>query len=333
MRVGVVIPTYDQFAHAEIFQRIVRAIEDLGYDSAWFGDHIVLPHEIPDYLDHSWFEALTCAIHGLGMTSRLSFGTDVLVGPYRNPITLAKMATTASHLSSGRLLLGMGIGWLKGEFDALGLPPFADRAKVTEEYLEVMRLLFERDGALSYKGKWVEFEDIHFEPKPLRAPPLLVGGNHANALRRAALLGDGWHPLFMKAEDYAAGRREIERIRAEEGITRPFIYSYSCSQTTLEEKAAPVSAYAENTKQGSSYAPPYPCDATGRPRFKGSAEQLREDCRIFAEAGVEQLVVRFAVTRDQSVDTDSYFHQLERFAHEVLPLCQSFRAPVSVSAN
>lgn len=320
MRIGVVIPTYDQFGHAEIFHSIVRAIEDLGYDSAWFGDHIVMPTSIPDYLDPRWLEAMTCAINGLGMTSRLTFGTDVLVAPYRNPLMLAKMASTASVLAPGRLILGLGIGWLEDEFTALGVPPFSARARVTEEYLQAMRLLFEGEGPLAFKGDWVDFENVLFEPKPAAPLPLVLGGNNARAIERAARLADGWHPLFAREDDYARGRAEIERIRREAGNTRPFLFSYSCAQTRLEDE--PVS-YAPKENEGSSYAPPYACDASGRPRFKGTAEQLREDCRIFADVGVEQLVIRFAVTRDKEVDFARYMTQLRRFADEVLPLCQS----------
>ncbi len=323
MRIGVVIPTYDQFGHGDVFRKIVRAIEDLGYDSAWFGDHIVFPGETPDYMSTDWLEAMTCAVNGLGMTSRLVFGMDVLVAPYRNPITLAKMASTAAELSSGRLIMGFGIGWLEGEFTALSAPPFAARAAVTEEYLEVTRLLFEREGRLSFKGKWVSFEDIYFEPKPNPPPPILIGGNHAKALRRAALLGDGWHPLYTREAEYVAGRAEIERIRKEQGITRPFVFSYSCSQSRILAAMQPAASPVGLTAQGTSYAPAYPCDATGRQRFVGTAAQIRDDCRAFAEAGVEQLVIRFAVTRDPLVDVEGYLEQLHLFAGEVLPFCRS----------
>jgi alkanesulfonate monooxygenase SsuD/methylene tetrahydromethanopterin reductase-like flavin-dependent oxidoreductase (luciferase family) len=322
MRIGVVIPTYDQFAHDEAFRRIVRAIEDLGYDSAWFGDHIVFPGELPGYLDPCWLEAVTCAIHGLGMTSRLTFGTDVLVAPYRNPLTLAKMAATASVLSPGRLQLGLGIGWLEGEFEVLGAPPFAARAAVTEEYLAAMRLLFENSGPQSCEGEWVRFRDAQFEPKPHGPLPLLVGGNHAKAIRRAALLGDGWHPLFITEADYAAGRAAIERIRAEHAITRPFIFSYSCPQTRLvTDRVQAVAAHGE-LSQGSSYAPGTPLASDGRPRFMGTAEELREDCAAYAAAGAEQLVIRFAVTRDATVDIDGFLRQLAGFAEHVLPHCR-----------
>lgn len=326
MRIGVVIPSFDKFAKAEVFVRIVRTLEDLGFDSAWFGDHVVMPQSAPDYMDPDWLDAVTCAINGMGQTTRLVFGTDVLVAPYRDPRLLAKMAATAVRLSGPRLQLGLGIGWMEDEFQVMGSPPFAERAAVTEEYLEVIRLLFESHGPVAYQGKWIRFDGAVFEPRPDSTLPLLVGGNHAKALRRAAMLGDGWHPLFMKEGDYAAGRAEIERIRREAGISRPFLFSYSAPQGKVTDVPPEMSAFGDKGAEGSSYAPPWPVDGTGRARFTGTAEQWRDDCRAFAEAGVDQLVIRFAVPRDQYCDVDTYFDQLHRFAGGVLPHAQALQS-------
>ncbi len=95
MRVGVVIPTYDSYGNAGVIRRLIGEAEVLGYDSVWFGDHLIVPGYAVRQTDPHWYEAMSCAILGMGMTSRLSFGTDVLVAPYRNPILLAKMAATA----------------------------------------------------------------------------------------------------------------------------------------------------------------------------------------------------------------------------------------------
>jgi probable F420-dependent oxidoreductase len=321
MRIGVVIPTFDQFAQGEIFARICRTLEALGYDSAWFGDHVVMPQSAPDYMDPLWLDALTCAIHGLGLTSRLAFGTDVLVAPYRDPRLLAKMAASAALLAGGRLQLGLGIGWLEDEFKVLGSPPFTKRARVTEEYIEVIRLLFETEGETSYHGEFVSFDGAMFAPRPVLPLPILLGGNNANALRRAAIYGDGWHPLFMKEPEYAACRAEIERTRAEQGIARPFVFSYSAPQGKVTDEAPPCREFGGKGAEGTSYAPAAPADEHGRLRFTGTAEQWREDCRAFAAAGVDQLVIRFAVPRDQFCDVDGYFDQLHRFAEGVLPVC------------
>jgi probable F420-dependent oxidoreductase len=319
MRIGVVIPTFDRFAESDAFRRLIQAVEMHGFDSAWFGDHIVFPADRPVYMGDSWLDAVTCAAVGVGMTTRLKFGTDVLVAPYRHPLLLAKMAITASRLSGGRFLLGLGIGWLEGEFRALQTSPFSARAEVTEEYLQVLRMTFDQAGELSYDGQWVQFDGVLVEPKP--APgglPLLVGGNHANALRRAALLGDGWHPLFLTPDAYASGRAEIERIRAEKGVTRPFIFSMSGSEARIlaDTEAAQRTRVAT---ESASYAPAVGLDDTGRQRFIGTAAQVRDDCIAFAGVGVEQLVLRFAVPNDPVTDLDMHLAQLELFARHVLP--------------
>ena len=326
MRVGVVIPTYDQYGNASAFRRLVELLEELGYHSAWFGDHIILPDYAATYMDPSWLEAVTCAVNGLGMTSRLSFGMDVLVAPYRDPILLAKMTATASLLSSGRFILGLGIGWMRGEFAALGVPPFEQRAQVTEEYLRVIRLLFEAQGPVSYNGEWIKFENAHFGPRLIPPPPILVGGNHDKALRRAALLGDGWHPLFMPERQYAECRAKILDIRAKEGITRPFTFSYSGFQARILASGVPPlreGHTGEGAPADATYIPSIPRDGEGRQRFTGTPEQIREDCKVFAQAGVEQLVIRFAFPHDPDIGPEQHENQLRLFATEVLPYCGS----------
>lgn len=318
MRIGVVVPTFEPYTSRARFAETVQAIEELGFDSAWFGDHIVFRADRPEYLGSSWMDAVACACVGLGMTSRLKFGTDVLVAAYRNPLLLAKMAATASALSDGRMILGLGIGWLGGEFEALGAPPFAARAEVMEEQLKAFRQLYEETGALSFSGKWVSYEDVLFEPKPASTLPLLVGGNHPNALRRAALLGDGWHPLFPTPQDYAEGRAEIERLRQEAGITRSFNWSMSGSEARiLDARAAPQSTRVAS--EASSYAPAVGLDETGRQRFIGTAEQVVEDCLELGRAGVEQIVLRFTVPLDPVIGPQEHLEQIRRFGEEVLP--------------
>ena len=318
MRIGIVIPSFDRYADPAVFRQLVLEVEALGFDSAWFGDHIVFPADRPEYIGSSWLDAMTCASMGLGMTTRLKFGTDVLVAPYRNPLLLAKMAATASLLSGGRFVLGLGIGWLEGEFAALGCPPFADRAEVTEEYLRVIRQLFEEQGELSHAGRWASYKGIAFEPKPAQPLPILVGGNHPRALHRAALLGDGWHPLFLAPADYARGRAEIERIRQEAGIMRPFTFSMSGSEVRILPEAESQEP-ARVAALGTSYAPAVETGDGGRQKYIGTAEQVCGDCLALAEAGVEQLVIRFAVPLDANVGPEEHVEQLRLFAAEVLP--------------
>jgi probable F420-dependent oxidoreductase len=326
MRVGVVIPTYDSYGNAGVIRRLIREAEMLGYDSVWFGDHLIVPGYAVRQTDPHWYEALSCAILGMGLTSRLSFGTDVLVAPYRNPILLAKMAATASELSSGRLMLGLGVGFLRGEFEALGVP-FVRRGAMTDEYLRVMRLLFEGRGPVSYQGEWVSFDDVYFGPIPATPPPLLVGGNHDRAIERAARLGDGWHPLFTSPELYARGRARINEIRERERLTnRPFTFSYSCAQTRLLAPGEPPPPRFSQKVEAPSdyeYIPETGRAPDGRQRLIGTAGQLRDDIAAFAAAGVEQIVLRFAMPHDPVVTTERIGEQWRCFSEQVLPVCRA----------
>lgn len=178
--------------------------------------------------------------------------------------------------------------------------------------------MFEDEGELTYRGRWVSYEGILFEPKPALPLPLLVGGNHANALRRAAMLGDGWHPLFLEPADYARGRKAIEDLRREADLTRPFLFSMSGSEVRLLDAANALPGRRE-AAQGTSYAPAVGGDARGRQRFIGTPSEVRDDCRALGDAGVEQLVLRFAVPLDPLVGPQQHSEQLRRFAGEVLP--------------
>src|SRR5687768_7469217 len=117
---GTVIPAFGPFADAGAMTELVDVGEALGFDDVWFGDHVIVPSYATAFTHPEWLDPLTCCFMGLGHTRRMRFGTDVLVAPYRNPILTAKMAATADHLSGGRVILAFGVGYLKGEFSALG---------------------------------------------------------------------------------------------------------------------------------------------------------------------------------------------------------------------
>lgn len=319
---GVVIPTWGSFGDTPKIRRLIEAAEALGYASAWVGDHLLLP----DYAVHlspaNWFEALSCCLVGLGWTERIRFGTDVLVAPYRDPRLLAKMAATADQLSGGRLTLGLGVGFLEGELRALGSDP-AQRGAITDEVLQVMRLLFESEGPVGFQGRHFNFDPVHFAPKPCQRPlPLWVGGNGRRGLRRAALLGDGWHPLFPTPEQYAEGSATIRALRAERGLG-PFRFSYSCPETRIVDDPQAISASTGYAGLASlppdyAYAPPPPRDAKGRPLFIGTAEQLIDDLRRLEAAGAEHFVLRFWAGDPRAGIEDS-LDQMQKFAERIFP--------------
>jgi probable F420-dependent oxidoreductase len=324
MQFGVVVPSYGPFGDAAAIRDIVDAAEGLGYDTAWFGDHIVIPSYAAHVSAPRWFDALSCCIFGAGRTWRLRFGTDVLVLPYRPPVVLSQLVASADQLCDGRLTLGVGVGYIRGEFAAVGAPPYAERGVVTDEYLEVLRLLWESEGPVSFSGRYVQIEDVIAAPEPRQRPfPLWVGGNNARALRRAAQHGSGWHPLFPTPEQYAAGRATITARRAELAHDGAFTFAYSCPETRVifdDRDVRPSVSYEGLTDIPAeySYAPPFPRDDAGRARFVGTPDEVVADVTAYADAGVEHLALRFW-TGDPSVGAEDVIRQFEKFAEEVAP--------------
>jgi probable F420-dependent oxidoreductase len=203
-----------------------RAAEDLGYESVWMGEHIGFPAELkstypydpsgrpPVRMDAPILDPITAFAFLAGLTTKIKFATGVFILPLRNPFALAKQIATLDQLSNGRFLFGVGIGWLKEEFEWVGMP-WDDRALRNNEYLKLMTALWSEKDPV-YKGKTVATEGFKFEPKPIQKPhpPFIFGGNTEAAMKRAARLGDGWYGITSSVEDAAAliGQlREIEK--------------------------------------------------------------------------------------------------------------------------
>jgi probable F420-dependent oxidoreductase len=323
---GVVIPANGEWGDRAMILDAIHAAEDLGFHTAWFGDHVVIPQYAAHLSEPRWFDSVSCMLVGAGATTTIRFATDVLVLPYRNPVVLSQILASGDQLSNGRLTLGVGVGYISGEFAAVGSPSYERRGAVTDEYLRAMRALWDGDGPVSFSGEWVQFADVLAEPKPAQTPfPVFVGGNGKRALQRAATLGNGWHPLFPTPENYAAGRTEIERIRAEAGASAagPFTFSYSCPlvHVMLDESERPTAVpYTERSDIPDEYryAPPFPVADGGRARFTGTPDDIAADVRAYVEAGVEHFALRFHIG-EPGFDIARFTEQLERFSRLVIP--------------
>jgi probable F420-dependent oxidoreductase len=227
------------------------AAEDAGIESIWVFEHAVIPadyasrypynpegritiedDDIPDPLALLAFLA--------GVTSRITLGTGVLILPQRSPVLCAKECATVDALSNGRLRLGIGVGWLREESEAVGTN-FADRGARTDEAIEVMRALW-REQEASFDGRFTRFERAKSNPKP-RQPggiPILVGGHSPAAARRAGRLGDGWFPIGLRGEDFAARREEMRaaaRGAGRDPDTIEITYSGPAKASTIERYA------------------------------------------------------------------------------------------------
>lgn len=193
------------FPDPEDAKRLVLAAEAAGFESVIAVEHVVVPTDystpypynetgrLPGGIDMPWPDPLSWLTYVGAVTSTLRLITGVLVLPQRNPLVLAKQLATIDHLTGGRLELGIGVGWLREEFDALGVP-FERRGRRTDEYLEAMRALWASDDA-SYEGEFVNFKGMSCNPKPKHGQvPIIVGGHSKSAIRRAARYGNGFFP-------------------------------------------------------------------------------------------------------------------------------------------
>jgi len=311
MRYGFYLPTRGPTATRAGVLALAREGERLGLHSAMIADHIVFPVEsesaYPYTLDRkhpSGGDALeTFSILGVvaGATERLRLVTSVLVLPYRNTVLTAKMAASLDVLSGGRVTLGVGVGWLKEEFEALHSPDFERRGAVSDEWIAILKQLWTHSPA-SFTGKFYRYADIRCEPLPLQKPhpPIWIGGHSPAALRRTARLGDGWHPVGAIAAsplppaEMKAHLETLKRLAEAEG--RDF------NSLTISYKA-PLYDAAVPDRDGS------------RRSFSGSAPEIAADIRSFADIGVHELIFDF---RGQTIAAS--IESLQRFAAEVMPL-------------
>ena len=185
---------------------LVQAAEEAGFDSAWTVEHTVVPGGYQSIYPYSPTgrmpggeaefvlpDPLMWLAYVASATTRIKLGTAVMILPQHNPVIMAKQVATLDHLSGGRVLLGIGVGWLKEEFEAIGAP-FADRGRRADEYVAVMRELWSSD-APSFHGEFVHFDKAYCKPQPVNGSvPIVVGGDSKPAARRAGRLGDGYFP-------------------------------------------------------------------------------------------------------------------------------------------
>ena len=305
MKLGVFLPISGRAAASVLADAACRA-EALGFDSVWAADRIVTPWRIdtpypysPDRrfivpADRPFLEPLTCLAFLAGRTQRISLGMSVLVLPYRSPLHSAKILTTIDHFSRGRLILGVGVGWMAEEFQALGVP-FAERGAAADEQLEVLKRLWEEERP-SFEGRFYRFHEVGFSPKPLQSPriPIWVGGEGSRAQRRAALHGDAWFPYFVKITpaELALHFGNVKRWAAE-GRRDPEAIALTCC-LPIEVSPDPVPQQAD-------------C-------LSGSPEQLVVALRAFEQIGVQHIALQFMVPHWPERQ-----EQIERFARGVLP--------------
>ncbi len=210
MKLGICLPHYGRSIEPSRLIQVAARAEEVGLDSVWVTDHVVVPRDVSLIYRDDMLDPLAVLPWLAGVTERIALGTSVIVAPYRSPLPVAKLLASVDVLSGGRLIVGVAVGWLEGEFEALGVP-FRERGRRTDEAIELFRTVWTEEYP-TISTDHHQLTDVKASPMPLQKPrpPILVGGSSEAALRRAARLGDGWHassvpPSVFRASALAVG--------------------------------------------------------------------------------------------------------------------------------
>jgi probable F420-dependent oxidoreductase len=285
------------------FAKLAERAEALEIDSLWCSDHIIVPDKtgqsyvgradgaLPDHWKQNYYEPFTVLGYLAAVTKKITLGTSVCILPMRNPIEVAGFVAHLDQLSRGRIVFGVGVGWFKEEFDALRWP-FAERGARCNEGLAICRALWTQPRP-SFKGRFYEFDRVHFNPKPVQQPhpPVWIAGHSTAALKRVAKYATGWHPFKPSYEALEKGKAELAKLLEAEGR--------SLSEITIAPKG-PLFQLADSGE--------------GRWPLEGHPAEIAEGIRRYGELGADHFVLDFRPeTLAQGLDT------MERFAQEVRP--------------
>ncbi len=306
MRYGFYLPTRGETARPDALEALVTRGEALGFASVVIADHVVFPVTIRSRYPYTVsgafpgqgdaLELLSLMAFIAGKTRTLRLISSVMILPHRNPVVTAKMLATIDVLSGGRVTVGVGVGWLREEFQALAAPDFDRRGAVSDEYLRIFKTLWTEDPA-SFHGEFYRFDRIHCLPHPVQTPhpPIWIGGHSKPALRRVARLGDGWHPVGANP---AAPLRPAEmRVLLEELRRLAEAERRDPATLTISYKA-PLYDAGQGVDGGRERRP-----------FSGSPQAIADDIGAFAALGISELNFDFrSETLSESID------RMERFA-------------------
>jgi probable F420-dependent oxidoreductase len=219
MKLGICVPHYGRPIEIDRMLSVVRHAEEAGLDSVWVTDHVIVPRDVDVIYREHMLDPLAMLPWLAAVTERVSLGTSVVILPYRSPIPVAKLLASVDVLSGGRLIVGAAIGWMEGEFEALGVP-FKERVSRSEEALALMRTLWTDDRPELDTDRH-HLHGLQVSPMPLRKPrpPILIGGMSEGALRRVARLGDGWHATGATPETFRQGKQAVTKLWKEAGRT------------------------------------------------------------------------------------------------------------------
>jgi probable F420-dependent oxidoreductase len=298
MRIGVTVPNvHETLAERTTIEAVGRMADELGFDSIWCNDHLAIPSAggdsaaEPAYAaaygeqrGQSIYEPLIVLAYLAAVTRRVLLGTSVYLLPLRHPLVAARQAVSLDRLSDGRLVLGVGAGWLESEFAAVGVP-YRQRGRRTDEAIAMLKSLCREDGA-------------EFLPKPVQRPhpPLWIGGRSDAAVRRAARVGDAWHPSHLTVDEL---RGQIPQLRAE------------CGRAGRSGDDVAVTTRRKLVLTGS------PTDADAARVLRGDAGAIAATVAELEEVGVTHLIVEVPGSSEGEL-----LENLDWFGREVLAQVQ-----------
>jgi probable F420-dependent oxidoreductase len=314
MEYGFYLPNSGAGVEPNALSDIAKLGDRLGFFCMVMPDHVLQPNQVRSTYPYSltgdileagqsgdgeWPEQITTLAYLAGITDQIKLVTSVMIIPYRNPILTAKMLSTLDMLSKGRLILGAGVGWMEEEFELLNTEPFAERGAVTNEYLRAFIELWTSDNP-TFEGKYVNFSDITFLPKPVQKPhpPIWIGGQSKPAIRRAAQIGNAWHPVGA----IPAAPLEPEELAENLALLRDYAEKAGRDPSQLQVSVkAPL--YDSNNSDGS------------RRRFTGSPDEVRQDVQTYADVGVTHLIFDF-----RTADPHQTEDRMAQFSEEVMAI-------------
>ena len=296
MKFGVALPNFGKYANRNAIISIAKTAEALGFDSVWVSDHIVIPESHQGF-GNVFYEPLTTLTYIAAVTTKIYLGTSVIILPYRNPIILAKMASTLDVLSDGRLILGVGTGWLKEEFEALGVS-YEERGTMTDEYIRVLKTLWSQKKP-KFIGTYNKFEEINFLPKPVQNPypPIWIGGNSRKVIERAVNLGNGWHPVGLTPDEIKEKAKYINELLVENKKgTSDFVISL---RKNLQIKRASEKEIKKEDE---------------RETLRGTPEKIIEGIEKYKNSGVSHLIFQVL-----SSSLEGILETMEFFSRDIRP--------------
>jgi probable F420-dependent oxidoreductase len=314
MDFGIHLGTRGCFVARDNVMTVAQRAEALGYAYLGVSDHLVVPSKHGDRYayttDGVWpgsaagecFDAIATLAFLAGCTQRIKLLTSVAVVPYRPAVLAAKLFLTADVLSGGRVIAGVGSGWMREEFAALGTPPFEDRGAVTDEYLRAWKVLWTQEGP-TLQGKYTNFDNVVFAPKPASEPhpPIWVGAESAAAMRRAVRLGDAWYPV---------SNNQTVRLNTPGRLQAAIANLHRAAEQAERDPGSldigylwfgPPIFHVERDAEG------------GRQLFSGSGADMLGDA-----AALEQAGARHAILYLQRSTIEETLDVMQRFAEEVI---------------